>query len=348
MKKEIMKKVLITGGAGYIGSVMSERFLNKGYSVTCVDRFYFGFDSIKTFKSSPNYRFIQKDIRLLSQSDFEAIDIVIDLAGISNDPACDLDEGLTKKINHLGTVNVAKNAKKAGVSKYIMASSCSIYGASDGEPLDESSEKKPVSLYAKSKIDSENDIIKLSSDSFSVTFLRLATVFGLSFRMRFDLIVNIMTLYAFRENRLLILGGGQQWRPLVHVKDVARAFQLVAESKISLINGKAFNVGSTDQNYQVHNVANIIKNTISNSIKIELVPDDPDKRNYNVNFDKINKKLGYKTKYGIEDGTKEIYDALISNKLDPNDIRHVTVKYYKYLIEADQLLNKIKIKGELF
>ena len=257
---------------------MTERFLNEGYSVTCIDRFYFGFDSIQTFISNPNYRFVQKDIRLLSDIDFENIDIVVDLAGISNDPACDLDEGLTKKINHLGTVNVAKNAKKAGVSKYIMASSCSIYGASDGEPLDESSEKL-VSLYAKSKIDSENDIIKLSTDSFSVTFLRLATVFGLSFRMRFDLIVNIMTLYAFRENKIVNSRGRSTVEAIgSHIKDVARAFQMVAESEISLINGQAFNVGSTDQNYQVYNVANIIKNTISNSIKIELVPDDPDKK----------------------------------------------------------------------
>ena len=343
-----MNNILITGGAGYIGSVMTELFLANGCNVTCIDRFYFGFESISQFIDNDKYTYFQKDIRVLNIDDFDEIDIVIDLAGISNDPACDLDQELTEKINHHGTVNVATCAKQAGVSRYIMASSCSIYGASDGEPLDESSEKNPVSLYAKSKINSEKDIIKLSSESFSVTFLRLATVFGLSYRMRFDLIVNIMTLYAFRENKLLILGGGKQWRPLVHVKDVARAFQLVAESEASAINGQAFNVGSNNQNYQVHNVANIIKNTISNSINIELVPDDPDKRNYNVNFDKINTSLGFKTKYGIEEGCREIYDALLSNRLDPDDIKSVTVKYYKYLIEADKLLNKIKVEGELF
>tara|TARA_Y100000741_G_C18261053_1_gene560507 strand:- start:3538 stop:4581 length:1044 start_codon:yes stop_codon:yes gene_type:complete len=342
------KNILITGGAGYIGSVMTELFLEKGWNVTCVDRFYFGDDSIKKFIPNKSYSFVQKDIRNLQENDFNNIDTVIDLAGISNDPACDLDEDLTDKVNHQGTVNVATQAKAAGVSRYIMASSCSIYGASDGEPLNENSDKKPVSLYAKSKIDSENDIGKLSSDSFCITLLRLATVFGLSYRMRFDLIVNIMTLYAFRENKLLILGGGEQWRPLVHIKDVARAFHIVAESNEKLVNGQAFNVGSNNQNYQVHNVATIIKNTISNNIKIELVPDDPDKRNYNVNFDKISDILGFSTEYGIDDGANEIYDALTTGKLDPNDIRTVTVKYYKYLIEAEKLLEKIKIKGQLF
>ena len=153
----------------------------------------------------------------MNSNDFNNIDTVIDLAGISNDPACDLDEELTEKINHQGTVNVASSAKKAGVSKYTMASSCSIYGASDGEPLDELSKKKPVSL-CKIEINSEKDIIELSSNLF-LQLLLTCYSFGLSYRMRFDLIVNAMTLYAFRENKLLILGGGEQWRPLVHIKD---------------------------------------------------------------------------------------------------------------------------------
>jgi len=343
-----MKNILVTGGAGYIGSIISELLLADGYNVTCIDRFYFGYDSIQSFSSNDKYNYIQKDIRTLDEDDFKNINIVIDLAGISNDPACDLDENLTEEINHKGTLNVATKAKSAGVNKYIMASSCSIYGASDGKPLNEKSGKRPVSLYAKSKIDSEKDIIELASKDYSVTFLRLSTVFGLSYRMRFDLIINIMTMYAYTKNKILVLGGGKQWRPLVHVKDVARAFQLVVQSKNELINGEAFNVGSNDQNFQVWQVANIIKNTLPREIEIDLVPDDPDKRNYNVSFDKINKQLGYKTKYSIEYGINEVYDALLKGKIRSDDIKTITVKYYKYLIDADDKLQKLKINGKLF
>ena len=342
------KIIMITGGAGYIGSVMTKMFLDKGYNVTCIDRFYFGFESIQSFLSNKHYNYVQKDIRSLSKKDFNNIDAVVDLAGISNDPSCDLDENLTEKINHQGTVNVATTAKAAGVPKYIMASSCSIYGASDGEPLNEKSYKKPVSFYAKSKIESENDILELASKEFAVTFLRLATVFGLSYRMRFDLIINIMTMFAFVKNKIMILGGGKQWRPLVHVKDVAKAFQSVIESKKELVNGEAFNVGSNDQNFQVYQVANIIKNTIPKEIEIELVPDDPDKRNYNVSFDKISNQLGYNTECSIEDGINEIYEALIKGLVSPDDIKTVTVKYYKHLIDANITLDKIKIDGKLF
>ena len=344
----MVKRILITGGAGYIGSMMTEYLLEKEYEVTCLDRFYFGMESIQTFISDSNYEFIQKDIRHIKVKDLENFDVIVDLAGISNDPACDLDEKLTESINHQGTVNVAKSAKEAGVKRYIMASSCSIYGASDGIPLTEESEKHPVSLYAKAKIDAEKDILNLCSEKFSVTFLRLSTVFGLSYRMRFDLIINIMTMYAATKGKIMILGGGKQWRPLVHVKDVARAFHYVIEAQKDKINGEAFNVGSNNQNYQVYQVANIIKQTIPEKIDIEVAPDDPDKRNYNVNFNKMNITLGYVTKFDIQHGIMEVYNAISSGVLDLEDLKTVTVKYYKYLIEANKILEKIKINGNLF
>ncbi len=343
-----MKKVLITGGAGYIGTVLTERLLEKGYKVSCLDRLYFGEEFIFSFIANKNYNFIKKDITHVTPKDLEGYEAVIDLAGISNDPACDLDVNLTKKINHLGTVNIAKCAKDAGVKRYLFASSCSIYGASDKLPLTELSPQKPISLYAKAKIDSEKDILKLNSDDFTVTFLRLATVFGYSHRMRFDLIINIMTKYAIDHKKIIVLGGGKQWRPLIHVKDVARAFQNVLESPINKINGQAFNVGSTKQNYQVYNVANIVKRTIPEKIDIEVAPDDNDKRNYNVNFDKISHDLGFNTRYDVSYGINEVYDAILSGKIDTKNPKFVTVTYYKYLLDAEKILNNIKINGKIF
>lgn len=342
-----MKKVLITGGAGYIGCIMTELFLSKGYKVLCIDRFYFGIESINRFMENENYSYSKKDIRNVIPEDLVGIDFVVDLAGISNDPACDLDPKITDSINHLGALNIAKCAKEAGVRRYIMASSCSIYGASDGTPLNENSEKKPVSLYAKSKIDSENEIIGLSSDKFSITFLRLSTVFGGSYRMRFDLIINIMTMYAVTKNKVMVLGGGKQWRPLVHVKDVARAFMAVIEAPSKKVNGEAFNVGSNNQNYQVIQVANHVKQVVRET-EVLIIPDDPDKRNYNVNFDKIVSTLNFKTKYDINFGIEEVKEGILSGRFDPDDIKTVTVKYYKYLIESDRILNEIKINGQIF
>ena len=275
-------------------------------------------------------------------------DVVMDLAGISNDPASDLNPALTRKINHKGAVNIAKMAKMAGVPKYIMASSCSIYGASDGEKLHEESALKPVSLYAKCKVAAEKDIINLADDKFCVTFLRLATVFGLSLRMRFDLIVNIMTMYAITKGRILITGGGKQWRPLVHVKDVAGAFALVMEAEPNLINRNAYNIGCNKHNYQVATVARIIQQSVPVQVDIEEVPDDVDKRNYNVSFDKVQNSLGFETNYDIEHGVKEVFDAITRGKIDPNDPKSITVKYYSQLIHMDKVLNKIKIRGRLF
>lgn len=348
MTENRRKKIAITGGGGYIGSIMIESFLAKGYEVKCIDRFYFGLQSIRKFLGDENFNFIRKDIRHVKSEDFRGIDAVIDLAGISNDPACELDEDLTDKINRQGTVNIATSAKAAGVNRYAMASSCSIYGASDGTPLCESSELKPVSLYAKSKIASEREIRNLSSNDFCVTFLRLSTVFGLSHRMRFDLIINIMTMYAFTKGKIMILGGGKQWRPLIHVKDVARAFGKVIESNTDLINGEAFNIGSNEQNYQVEKVAKTIKRVLPINVVLEMVPDDNDKRNYNVKFNKIKEILGYETKYDIEYGIREIYESLVSGEIDPSDAKTVTVKYYKYLIDSEKILDEIKIDGQLF
>ena len=342
------KEIVVTGGGGYIGSVLSNHLLKQGHKIKCIDRFYFGFEPIQEFLGNESYQYLQKDIRSVKEEDLTGADIVMDLAGISNDPASDLNPSLTRKINHKGTVNIAKMAKVAGVPRYIMASSCSIYGASDGAKLFEDSDQKPVSLYAKSKVAAEKDVLALGDDDFCVTFLRLATVFGLSNRMRFDLIVNIMSMYAITKGRILITGGGKQWRPLIHVQDVARAFNLIMESETKIVNQNAFNIGSNNQNFQVATVGRIVQQTLPMPIEVEVVPDDVDKRNYNVSFDKVQNSLGFKTKYNIEFGVNEIFSAITSGLIDPQDLKTVTVKYYSQLIHMDKLLSQIKLRGRLF
>jgi len=342
-----MKTVVVSGGAGYIGSTLCGFLLERGYRVVCLDRFYFTGQPVQHFLQREHFSILRADIRSVTPETFAGVDAVIDLAGISNDPACDLDPELTESINHRGAAHIAKTARAAGVKRYIMASSCSIYGSGCTERLTEDAPLNPVSLYARAKIHAEQDTRALSAPDFCVTALRLATVFGVSYRMRFDLIVNIMTMYAVTDKRIVVLGGGRQWRPLVHVHDVARAFDAALQAPAEKVNGRAFNIGSNGQNYQVLQVAHIVQQHVPGT-EIVVAPDDPDKRNYNVCFDRAAETLQFQTTRSVEEGISEVKLGLQRGSIDPSDIRCSTVKYYKYLIDADRLLNEIKLDGRLF
>lgn len=341
-----MKTVFITGAGGYIGSRMVEVFLNQGFNVIALDRFFFG-ETLADLASQPSLRIIKDDTRFFDKKLLAGVDAVIDLAAISNDPSADLDARITESINHQGALRVATLAKEMGVKKYILASSCSIYGAGNGI-LDETSPVVPVSEYAKSKIRAEADILKLADHNFCVTFLRNATAYGLSKRrMRFDLIINIMTLHALKNHKIFIMGGGQQWRPLVHLDDIIRAFLLVLqESNIQKINGQTFNVGSNEQNYQVYQVAHLFTKYFPGLV-LEETPDDPDARNYHVNFDKIKNVLGFTVSKTPEEAILEIKTALETGVVR-DSLETITVKYYKYLIEANHVLAGIKLQNQLF
>jgi len=340
--------ILITGAGGYIGTQMVKDFLSRGYKVKALDRYFFGYDFDDV--ASGDLEVIKDDIRWFKPEILKGVDVVIDLSSISNDPSAELNPVATNEINYLGALNMAQKAKELGVKKYILSSSCSIYGAgSDKRMLTEESELNPVSKYAESKINAERDISTLSDKNFSVTFLRNATAYGLSKdRMRFDLILNIMTLNAWKNQKIFILGGGDQWRPLCHIKDIIKAFRLVTEEQdIAKINKQAFNVGSNEQNYKVKQVAHIFKEIFPN-IKIENIPSDPDKRSYNVCFDKINKVLNFKTELAPVDGIREIARALNEDLVSGDEIRTNTLKFYKYLLDADKVLSKVKIKNRIF
>jgi nucleoside-diphosphate-sugar epimerase len=239
---------------------------------------------------------------------------------------------------------VAKTAKQAGVEKYIISSSCSVYGKGEEPQLSETSKTNPISVYAKSTLEAEQENLSIADNNFSVTALRNATVFGLSTRMRFDLVVNLMTLTAFQKGRIIVMGGGLQWRPLVHLSDVSKAFISVISSKQELVNKEVFNVGL--DNFQIKNLAYLVREELPFPVEIDVAPDDADKRDYNVVFKKAQEKLGFKAEVGVTQGIKEIYLALKAGKVDVGP-KTVTVQWYRNILAAKTLLDSVLLDGRV-
>jgi nucleoside-diphosphate-sugar epimerase len=335
---------MVTGAGGYIGTQLVRDLVKAGHDVTAVDRFFFGKEPLSEFIGNKQVTIKQKDIRDLDKNDFKGHDAVCDLACLSNDPAGEIDPQLTYQINRDGRIHVAKTAKEAGVSKYIISSSCSVYGKGEEPLLVETSKTNPISIYAKSTLEAEQENLSIADNNFSVTSLRNATVFGLSTRMRFDLVVNLMTLSAFQKGRIIVMGGGLQWRPLVHLSDVSQAFQLVIDANEKLINKEIFNVGL--DNYQIKNLAYLVREQLPIDIEIDLAPDDADKRDYNVDFSKASNTLGFQAKKSIVDGINEIYVALKSGNVDTS-IKTVTVSWYRNILDAKKLLDTIELNGRI-
>jgi nucleoside-diphosphate-sugar epimerase len=286
----------------------------------------------------------QKDIIDLDQNDFKGHDAVCDLACLSNDPAGEIDPELTYQINRDGRIHVAKTAKQSGVEKYIISSSCSVYGKGEEPQLSETSKTNPISVYAKSTLEAEQQNLSIADNNFSVTALRNATVFGLSTRMRFDLVVNLMTLTAFQKGRIIVMGGGLQWRPLVHLSDVSKAFLTVIGEKKENINREIFNIGL--DNFQIKNLAYLVREEFPFNIEIDLAPDDADKRDYNVLFTKAKEKIGFNAEVGAAQGIKEIYLALKSGAVDVGP-KTVTVQWYRNIIEARALIDSVALDGRV-
>lgn len=327
------RRVTVTGAAGYVGSVLVGQLLEAGYHVRALDRFFFGADPLLMFGSHPRLNVRIQDIRSLAPSDLEGEWAVIDLAALSNDPSSDLDPKLTWEINQIGRMGVAKAAKAAGVERYIFSSSCSVYGAGCGTDLTEDSPLNPLTAYAKSCAAAETHVLDLDGRGFRSTALRLATVFGLSTRMRFDLVVNLMTLDAYRTGKITVLGGNQ-WRPLVSVHDVARAFCTALQRSGDIVGGKAFNIGLT--NMQISDIAISVKETIPKVAEIITQSNSVDRRDYNVNFDRARTVLGFTPKRTIPESILEIYDALEQGKVAADE-RTRTVAWYAHLLKQGQL-----------
>ena len=339
-----MTKVLVTGAGGYIGTQLVKDLVKSGNDVTAVDRFFFGKETLKDFFANPKVSIVQKDIRDLTEKDMAGHEVVCDLACLSNDPAGEIDPALTYAINRDGRIHVASTAKRAGVNKYIISSSCSVYGQGQEPQLTEKSATNPISVYAKSTLEAEQQNLSIADKNFSVTSLRNATVFGLSNRMRFDLVVNLMTLSAFQKGRIIVMGGGKQWRPLVHLSDVSDAFQLIINSSIDNVNQEVFNIGL--DNFQIKNLAYLVREELPINIEIDVAPDDADKRDYNVVFEKARNKLNFIPKVSVVDGIREIYSALKIGSVDTGP-KTVTVSWYRNILDAKSLLDEVILDGRV-
>lgn len=322
-------RILVTGAGGYIGSVLVPMLLEKGYEVIALDRFFFGREKLP--QESSQLKILEDDIRFFEKDILKNVDAIIDLAALSNDPTGELDPVKTWSINYLGRFRVATLAKLMGVKRYIFPSSCSVYGFQD-EIVDETSNTNPLTTYAKANLKAEKDILDLADDSFTVVILRQATVYGFSPRMRFDLAINGMIKGFFKNGKIPILRDGTQWRPFVHVKDTSKAMILALEAPPDKVNKEIFNVGSDDQNYQIFDLAKRVAESIGIPFEYEWYG-LPDHRSYRVSFKKIKEVLGFTPEYYAEKGAVEVWEALKTGKLDPDDPKTITVEWYKHLLK---------------
>jgi len=341
-----MKRVLITGAAGYIGVPLCAQLLRDGFSVVALDRFFFGINKLAALHTNPDLMLLRQDSRTFDVAILKDVDVICDLAGLSNDAAAEIDPALTRDINTRGALRTARAAKEMGVRRYLYSSSASTYGAGTKEGLVETDELHPQTEYARSKVDVENGILPMSSRDFEVVVLRNATVYGLAPRMRFDLAVNIMTMRAWKDRVIYVMGGGQQWRPFVHVSDVVQAFRLAMDAEPEKVNGEIFNVGSDDQNYQIKQLAQFVTDVIPN-VTVHHIPDDPDKRSYNVSFAKIRERLGFEPTRRVHEGIVEIKQALERGQVLADDPTCFTLQWYQSIISWDQRIRELACSGSV-
>jgi nucleoside-diphosphate-sugar epimerase len=339
-----IRKVLVIGGAGCIGSALCRQLLEAGYRVRVMDSLLYSEAPLAGVLHHPHFELLRADFRHVESmvKAMRNVDAVIHLAAIVGDPACTIKADLTKEINYAATRLLTEVAKGAGASRLLFASTCSVYGAADFL-MDERTATAPISLYAQTKLDSERTILEARSATLHPTCLRLATVFGLSPRPRFDLVVNLLTARAMQEGRIII-SNREQWRPFIHVNDAARAFLCVLQSPAGAVSGEIFNAGSYHLNYTIGDVAEKIRELVP-TVTVEY-RENPDKRNYRVSFDKIHSRLGFVCTTGLEEGIKEIMWAIESGQV--KNYRDKLFSNYECLLDAGDDLLKSEPGVRLF
>ncbi|HPO16766.1 MAG TPA: aminotransferase class I/II-fold pyridoxal phosphate-dependent enzyme [Candidatus Hydrogenedentes bacterium] len=325
--------VLVTGGGGYLGTWVVSKLLDRGHIVRVFDRFCFGQEVLAEFNAHPHCEIIAGDIRRLQETPnlLQGIDGVMHLASLSNDPSCELDAEMAMDVNVESTMELAKMAVQHGVRRFVLSSSCTVYGRGVFELLDEESPANPLSTFGKGKLAAERAILQMCGDHFEPAVARMASMFGWSRRMRFDLAINQMVATAMRQGCIEVRGGGNQWRPFVHVRDAARGMIALLESPAEKVSGQIFNVGSDVYNTRVIDLAHRVARHFQ-GIAVEMAADDDDLRNFRVQFAKIRERLGFYCQWSIDEGIEELRSALEDASIDPFLEKYLNVHRMKQLM----------------
>jgi len=334
------KKILVTGGCGYIGSVLVPILLERGYKVRVFDKLYFGEESLKRVRDK--IELIPGDVRNFNPDILDGIEGVIHLGSLSNDPTAAFNPQATHSINYEGTIKLAKACKEKGIKRFTFASTCAVYGFHLEGVADETFPVNPQSDYAKSKLDVDTELQKMAGDGFCPVSLRQATVFGFSPRMRWDIVINAFVMHAFKTGKLDVWYGGEAWRPVVHVKDTAMAHIQCLEAEPNKVCGEIFNL--VYKNYRILELAHRVRKALSDlgiKVEVDVNYDEVDKRSYRTKGEKIKKVLGFAPSVSVEEGVKEIVEVLRSGQYRNFDHPiYYNMPWMKLLVELEERLKK--------
>ena len=339
-------KVLVTGHKGFIGTVMVPILLNEGFDVTGIDTDLYRYC---TYGDSPlEVPSIDKDVRDVTKEDLKGFDAIVHLAALSNDPLGDINVDLTYDINHKASVRIAEMAREVGVKRFLFASSCSMYGKAGDNVLDETADFNPVTAYAKSKVYVERDVAPMASDTFSPVFLRNSTAYGVSPRIRFDLVINNLTAWAYTTGKILLKSDGTPWRPLVHIEDITQAVVCALKADREVIHNLSVNVGSNEENHQMRDLAQFVKEVVPNC-EIEIADGaGPDERCYRASFDKIHRVFPeFQTKWTAKMGVEQCYQSYVKHGLNREEyegIKYKRIAHIMNLIEEGKLGTDLRWK----
>jgi nucleoside-diphosphate-sugar epimerase len=335
-------KVLVTGTEGYIGARLAPLLMGRGHEVVGLDAGFYRdgwlYSDVKQLGMVP--RTIIKDLRHVTVDDLQGFDAVVHLAELSNDPLGENRPEITYQINHRGSVDLATKARQAGVKRFVYASSCSVYGVGNGDFLQESGPVNPQTAYAKCKVMVERDVGPMSSPEFCVTFLRNATAYGASPRMRFDIVLNDLSALAWTTKRIAMTSDGSPWRPIVHIEDISTAVRCVLEAPVDAVNGEIFNVGANGENYRVREIAQIVADVFP-GCELSTGQGGADNRSYRVSFDKISSKLpGFRCGWTARMGAEELRDRFAKIEFDKSTYEYrafTLLKQIRYLTRSGQI-----------